>query len=94
MQMITPVALSTIDYQYYIVFTVIGITFPISVYFFYPETMGQSLENLEDLFQRDLSVFQTVRMANKLSRFPQQVEPVDEKAQVGHIEDARIDALK
>lgn len=35
--MITPVAISTIGYQYYIVFTVIGFCIPVSVYFLYPE---------------------------------------------------------
>ena len=35
--MITPVAINTIGYQYYIVFTCIGFCIPISVYFFYPE---------------------------------------------------------
>lgn len=66
MQMITPVAMTSIGYQYWIVYTVLGLTFPLTVYFFYPETMGQSLERLEELFQQDLSIFQTVRLANKL----------------------------
>lgn len=35
--MITPVAISTIGYQYYIVFTIIGFCIPMSVYFLYPE---------------------------------------------------------
>lgn len=35
--MITPVAISTIGYQYYIVFTIIGFCIPVSVYFLYPE---------------------------------------------------------
>ena len=65
--MVTPFALSSIGYKYYIVYAVIGVTYIISVYFFYPETMGQSLETLEDLFQQDLSIRQTVRYANRLT---------------------------
>lgn len=35
--MITPVAINTIGYKYYIVFTIIGFCIPLSVYFLYPE---------------------------------------------------------
>ncbi|KAL4867237.1 hypothetical protein BDV12DRAFT_210019 [Aspergillus spectabilis] len=65
-QMVTPVALSSIGYKYYIVFAMIGLTYVVSVYFLYPETMGQSLERLEDLFQKDLSILETVKVANRL----------------------------
>ncbi|KAL4874265.1 general substrate transporter [Aspergillus karnatakaensis] len=65
-QMVTPVALSSIGYKFYIVFAIIGLTYVVSVYFLYPETMGQSLERLEDLFQKDLSVLETVKVANRL----------------------------
>ncbi|KAL4802043.1 general substrate transporter [Aspergillus unguis] len=68
-QMVTPYALSSIGYRYYIVYTVIGVTYIGSVYFFYPETMGQSLEKLEDLFQQDLSIRQTVTLASRLTSF-------------------------
>lgn len=40
--MITPVAISTIGYQYYIVYTVIGFCIPVSVYFLYPEVSTQT----------------------------------------------------
>jgi len=66
-QMITPIAMTNIGYQYWIVYTVLCFAFPVTVFFFYPETMGQSLERLEELFQQDLSIFQTVRVANKLA---------------------------
>lgn len=35
--MITPVAIKTIGYKYYIVYTCIGAFVPIVVYFLYPE---------------------------------------------------------
>lgn len=66
-QMATPVALANIKYKYYLVYTATGLTYIGSVYFFYPETMGQSLEKLEDLFQQALSIFETVRLSGKSS---------------------------
>lgn len=74
MQMITPIAMTSIGYQYWIVYTVLCFAFPVTVFFFYPETMGQSLEKLEELFQQDLSIFQTVRLANKLAGTTQELD--------------------
>ncbi|OJJ29907.1 hypothetical protein ASPWEDRAFT_55429 [Aspergillus wentii DTO 134E9] len=89
-QMVTPIALSEVGFKYYILYTLIGITFPTTVYFMYPETMGQSLEKLEDLFQQDLSVFETVRMANKLAKMPvSEGVAEDLKAQMEQIEDTK-----
>lgn len=86
--MITPVALANIGYKYYIVYTLIAFCFPIAAFLFYPETMGQSLEKLEQLFQRDLSVFETVRLANNMVAFPEPPGILDEdvKAQAQEIE--------
>lgn len=87
-QMITPVALANIGYQYYIVYTLIAFCFPIIAFLFYPETMGQSLEKLEQLFQRDLSVYETVRLANNMAKHPDLPDMVDEdvKAKAKEIE--------
>lgn len=87
-QMITPVALASIGYQYYIVYTLIAFCFPIIAFLFYPETMGQSLENLEQLFQRDLPVFETVRLANNMVKSPELLHMIDEdvKAKAKEIE--------
>ena len=85
-QMVTPVALTNIGYQYYIVYAVLGLTFVGSVYFLYPETMGQSLEQLDDLFQHDMSIFETVRMAKKLSQMPPTATPVELKERVEQVE--------
>lgn len=87
-QMVTPIALSTIGYQYYIVYAVIGLTYIVSVYFLYPETMGQSLEKLEDLFQQDVSILDTVKIANRLTKLPadEEVQPEDLKGKIEQIE--------
>lgn len=86
--MVTPVALANIGYQYYIVYAIIGLTFVGSVYFLYPETMGQSLEGLDDLFQHDISILETVQMAKKLSKMPPNtgITEVELKGQVEQVE--------
>jgi hypothetical protein len=80
--MATPIALSTIGYQHYIVYAIIGLTYVVSVYFLYPETMDQSLEKLEDLFQQDMSIPETVRIAKKLSGLPPDEEVRSEQLKV------------
>ncbi|RMZ89855.1 hypothetical protein DV736_g2914, partial [Chaetothyriales sp. CBS 134916] len=61
--MITPVAINSIGYKYYIVYTLIGFCIPFSVYFLYPETMGMSLEDIDLIFRNSPSVLGTVRYA-------------------------------
>ncbi|CAI7567889.1 unnamed protein product [Penicillium manginii] len=87
-QMVTPIALASIGYRYYIVYTITGLTYIVAVYFFYPETMGQSLEQLEDLFQQDISVSETVHFASKLAKLPKDEENQEEplKVQLEQIE--------
>ncbi|KAK1149079.1 hypothetical protein N8T08_007757 [Aspergillus melleus] len=81
-QMITPVALSNIGYKYYIVYALIAFCFPIVAFLFYPETMGQSLEKIEELFQRDISVFDTVKAARHMTKWPELDGQVNEDAKV------------
>lgn len=64
--MITPVALRTIGYQYYIMYAVISACIPIAVYFFYPETMNRNLEALNHVFRDAPSSWQIVSMARHL----------------------------
>ncbi|KAJ5183010.1 hypothetical protein N7492_000626 [Penicillium capsulatum] len=90
-QMVTPVALSNIGYRYYIVYAIIAATYVGSVFFLYPETMGQSLEKLEDVFQQNLSIFKTVQLANQLTKLPPETEEQGRnlKSQVEQIERSR-----
>lgn len=64
--MITPVALETIGYRYYIVYTVISACIPIAVYFFYPETMNRNLESLNNVFVEATSIWDVVNKARVL----------------------------
>ncbi|RHZ68739.1 hypothetical protein CDV55_107446 [Aspergillus turcosus] len=64
--MMTPVALDTIGYRYYIVFAAISASIPVTVYFFYPETMGRNLEAMNQVFRDAPSVWRIVATAKKL----------------------------
>jgi hypothetical protein len=63
--MITPVAIASIGSHYFIIFCVISYCIPLSVYLFYPETMGQSLEQIDAVF-RDNDNFRAIVRASKL----------------------------
>ncbi|KAJ5895619.1 hypothetical protein N7495_007310 [Penicillium taxi] len=64
--MITPVALDTIGYRYYIIYTIISAMIPFVVYFFYPETMNRNLEALNHVFRDAPSAWDIVAMARQL----------------------------
>jgi hypothetical protein len=79
--MVTPVALESIGWQYYIVYAVIAACVPISVFLFFPETMGRNLEEIELIFKESPSVFSTVKFAKTRPRHtPQQFLSSKEKA--------------
>lgn len=64
--MITPVALNTIGWKYYIVYAAVSACIPVTVYLFYPETMGRNLEALNHVFRDAPSPWHIVAMARKL----------------------------
>ncbi|KAF3002205.1 hypothetical protein E8E14_000358 [Neopestalotiopsis sp. 37M] len=64
--MVTPVALDTIGFRYYIMYAVISACIPVSVFFFYPETMNRNLELLNNVFKDASSPWDIVAMARKL----------------------------
>jgi hypothetical protein len=80
--MVTPVAINTIGYQYYIVFAVISACIPLSVFFLFPETMGRNLEEIDLMFKESPSPWATVRFAkNRPVAMPQEyVDKTDEKS--------------
>lgn len=59
--MITPVAIESIGYQYYILYAVLGGCIPILVFFLYPETTGRSLDDMERLFRDHGSIAAVVK---------------------------------
>ncbi|KAL2799917.1 general substrate transporter [Aspergillus keveii] len=63
---VTPVGFNTISYRYYIIFAVLNAAIVPTVYFFFPETNGRSLEEIDEIFLQSRSVFDTVRLAKTL----------------------------
>ncbi|KAA8611866.1 Sugar transporter STL1 [Pyrenophora tritici-repentis] len=63
--MVTPVAIDTIGWQYYLVFLCISALILPVVFLFYPETMGRSLEELEVMFTEGKSITAIVRMSRQ-----------------------------
>lgn len=88
--MVTPVALNTLGWRYYIIFAAIAACVPLSVYFLYPETMGRNLEEIDMMFRESPSVLGTVRFA-KSRRIAMPQEYAADKAaetKAAHIEAA------
>lgn len=48
---VNPIALEAIGWKYYIVFAVILVIITVTIYFFYPETKGHSLEEMAVVFE-------------------------------------------
>ena len=63
--MVTPVAIETIGWEYYLVFLCISALIVPVVFLFYPETMGRSLEELEVMFTEGKSITAIVRMSRQ-----------------------------
>jgi hypothetical protein len=42
--------------------------FAIAVYFFFPETSGRSLEEVDEIFESTTNIFDTVNVGNNLPR--------------------------
>lgn len=61
--MVTPVAFQSIGWRTYIVFAVLNAAIIPVVYFFYPETMGRSLEEMDLIFAKSDGWLDTVRVA-------------------------------
>jgi MFS family permease len=89
--MITPVAINTIGWAYYIVFAAIGACIPISVYLLFPETMGRNLEEIDMLFRESPSVMATVKFAKtRRIAMPQEFAPERKVGRMAdHIESSK-----
>lgn len=64
----TPIAIEKIGYRYFIVFAVIGCIMVPTMYIFFPETTGRSLEQIDELFEDSKTVFDPPRLARKPPR--------------------------
>ncbi|KFZ23958.1 hypothetical protein V502_01565 [Pseudogymnoascus sp. VKM F-4520 (FW-2644)] len=93
--MATPVAIANIGSHYFILFAAISYCIPLSVYFFFPETMGQSLEQIDAVFRDNNSPLAIVKASKLLSRGDIQ-NIISEKNQdiTKHVEEAKINREK
>lgn len=66
--MATPVAIASIGNYYFVLFCVISFCIPLSVYFFYPETMGQSLEQIDAVFRDNRTPLSIVRASKLMAK--------------------------
>ncbi|OAL36121.1 hypothetical protein AYO20_04535 [Fonsecaea nubica] len=63
---VTPVAFTDIGYRYFIVYAALNAAFVPVIYFFFPETAGRSLEELDEIFAASKSFLDPVRVAGRL----------------------------
>ncbi|KAJ5560369.1 hypothetical protein N7513_002768 [Penicillium frequentans] len=63
---VTPIGFSTIGNKYYIVFAVVNAAIVPSVYFFFPETKGRTLEEIDEIFAQSKSIFDPPRVARRM----------------------------
>jgi hypothetical protein len=88
--MATPVAIANIGNYYFILFCVISFCIPLSVYLFYPETMGQSLEQIDTVF-RDNSNPLAIVKASKLLATGDMQEIFRNKQEENQVENIALD---
>lgn len=69
---VTPIAFNDIGWKYFIVYCVLNASFVPTVYFFFPETAGRTLEEIDEIFQASTSVFDAVSVAK---HFPKSLPP-------------------
>ncbi|OBT55385.1 hypothetical protein VE04_05399 [Pseudogymnoascus sp. 24MN13] len=65
---VTPIGFSSIKNRYYIVFAVTNFCILPLVFFFFPETSGRTLEEIDEVFTRSKSIFDPPRIAREMAR--------------------------
>lgn len=66
--MVSPVALASIGWKYYLVFVSTCACVPIIVLPFYPETMGRNLERIDQVFREAPTIWDIVPMARMIPK--------------------------
>jgi hypothetical protein len=70
---ITPPGITNLSNRYYIIFAVLNASFVPIVYFFFPETNGRSLEEIDSIFEQS-GTFSVVKTA---AQMPRQIDHPD-----------------
>jgi sugar porter (SP) family MFS transporter len=63
---VTPSAFADIGWKYFIVYCCLNAAFVPTIYFFFPETAGRSLEDIDTIFEATTSIFDAVSAAKNL----------------------------
>lgn len=63
---VTPVGFNTIGNRYYIVFVCTNAAIVPTIYFFFPETKGRTLEEIDEIFLQSKSILDPPRVARSL----------------------------
>ena len=74
---VTPPGTTNLKNRYWIIFAVLNAAFVVIVYFFFPETNGRSLEEMDTIFRQSSSVFDVVGIARKLPARARGDDPED-----------------
>lgn len=96
---VTPVALADIGWRYFIVFAVLNACMVPAVYFFFPETAGRQLEEIDEIFIQSKSIWEPVKVARKLGlrqsveRLGQGEDSPVEKSVSGRVEKLETEAV-
>lgn len=86
---VTPIAIDQIYWEYYLVFASCSTVGCFAIYFLVPETQGRTLEEIDLIFLKANSIFDTVRVAREFYADPDhfKFEPDDKSgAQVAYEE--------
>lgn len=65
---VTPTAFTNIGWKYFLVFLTLNALFVPIIYYFFPETSGRSLEEIDQIFESSTSIFDTVLVAKELPK--------------------------
>lgn len=89
---VTPVGFANIGWKYFLVYCCINALCVPTIYFFFPETAGRSLEEIDEIFLASNSIFDTVNVAKGLPKHEHrelyaEEEGKESSSQVAHIDD-------
>ena len=79
---VNPIALEAVDWKYYFVFLAVLISMVVSVWFWYPETRGLTLENVAWIFDGEQAELEVVSAKEVL----QGMKLIEEKKRGDHVE--------
>jgi hypothetical protein len=81
-----PPAFTNITWQTYMIFGTFCFVMIFHIFFFYPETAGYTLEEIEQRFDEGMSAW---RRAEGTADFDKKVANIEGRGHAGHVEDER-----